>query len=64
MEYRGDEVAMNSQCEALEAEVAPLRAELATLNAKKEELLTDLARIRYRRWARLLAALFLGWHKP
>ncbi len=54
---------MNSQVEALEAEVAPLRAELEALQEKKDTLINELAGLRYRRWLRLLAAALLGWRK-
>ena len=60
MEYRGDEVALTNQCEALEKEIAPLKEELGELERQKRTLARKLSRARNRRRLRLLAALFIG----
>ncbi len=60
MEYRGDEVALKNQCQALESEIAPLKEELARLEQQERVLNKRLSRARKRRRLRLLAALFLG----
>lgn len=60
MEYRGDEVALNNQCQALESEIKPLEEELAELLRQRRVLERRLSRLRNRRRLRLLAAFFLG----
>ena len=60
MEYRGDEVALRNQCEALENEIAPLKEELTRLERQERVLDRKLSRARNRRRLRLLAALILG----